>query len=83
MLQFSQAYTNYSNGNTGQLSAVTCFMLFFGSLARIFTSIQETNDTAMITMYVCSTLANGVIVVQLLYYWNVDIKSKEKIKKRE
>ncbi|KAM0727008.1 Mannose-P-dolichol utilization defect 1 protein-like protein [Formica fusca] len=81
--KFSQAYTNYSNGNTGQLSAVTCFMLFFGSLARIFTSIQDTGDTAMITMYMCSTLANGIIVMQLLYYWNIDVKSKEKIKKKE
>lgn len=81
-LQFIQAYTNYVNGNTGQLSAATCFMLFFGSLARIFTSIQETGDTTMITMYVCSTLANGIIVAQLLYYWNVDVKEKEKIKKK-
>jgi len=80
-LQFMQAYTNYSNGNTGQLSAVTCLLLFFGSLARIFTSIQETGDTTMILMYVCSTLANAVIVTQLLYYWNIDVKSKEKIKK--
>lgn len=38
--KMSQAYTNYSNGNTGQLSAVTCFMLFFGSATRVFTSIQ-------------------------------------------
>lgn len=81
-LQFMQAYTNYANGNTGQLSAATCFMLFFGSLARIFTSIQETGDATMITMYVCSTLANGIIVSQLLYYWNVDVKDKEKIKKK-
>ena len=77
-----QAYTNYSNGNTGQLSAVTCSLLLFGSLARIFTSIQETGDTTMILMYVCSTLANAVIVTQLLYYWNIDVKSKEKIKKK-
>lgn len=76
-----QAYTNYSNGGTGQLSAATCFMLFFGSLARIFTSIQETGDSAMIIMYVCSTLANGIIVTQLLYYWNADTKSKQEIKK--
>ncbi|XP_072767094.1 mannose-P-dolichol utilization defect 1 protein homolog [Anoplolepis gracilipes] len=81
--KFSQAYTNYSNGNTGQLSAVTCFMLFFGSLARIFTSVQETGDTAMITMYVCSTVANGIIVAQLLYYWNINIKSKEKKSKKK
>lgn len=81
-LQLMQAYTNYINGNTGQLSAATCFLLFFGSLARIFTSIQETGDKTMIMMFVCSTLANGVIVAQLLYYWNVDVKSKEKIKKK-
>lgn len=80
--KFIQAYTNYSNGNTGQLSAATCFLLFFGSLARIFTSIQETGDTTMITMYVCSTLANGMIVAQLLYYWNVDVKDKDKLKKK-
>ncbi|XP_066587760.1 mannose-P-dolichol utilization defect 1 protein homolog [Prorops nasuta] len=65
-----QAYTNYSNGSTGQLSAATCFMLFFGSLARIFTSIQETGDKTMILMYICSTSANAVIAGQLLYYWH-------------
>lgn len=81
--KFSQAYTNYSNGNTGQLSAVTCFMLFFGSLVRIFTSIQETGDIVMIIMYVCSTFANGIIVTQLLYYWNIGVKSKEKVKRKE
>ncbi|KAH0947759.1 hypothetical protein HN011_001007 [Eciton burchellii] len=75
--KFMQAHTNYSNGNTGQLSAVTCFMLFFGSLARIFTSIQETGDATMVIMYTCSTLANGIIVMQLLYYWNIDVKKKE------
>lgn len=58
-------------------------MLFFGSLVRIFTSIQETGDIAMITMYACSTFANGIIVTQLLYYWNIGVKSKEKVKKKE
>lgn len=84
--KFSQAYTNYSNGSTGQLSAITGFMLFFGSLARIFTSIQETGDTTMIVMYMCSTFANAVIAAQILYYWNVDIKDskkKDKVKKKE
>uniref|UniRef100_A0A670ZCE7 Mannose-P-dolichol utilization defect 1 protein homolog n=1 Tax=Pseudonaja textilis TaxID=8673 RepID=A0A670ZCE7_PSETE len=35
-----QAATNYRNGHTGQLSAITTFLLFAGSLARIFTSIE-------------------------------------------
>lgn len=68
--KLSQAVTNYKNGSTGQLSAATCFMLFFGSLARIFTSIQETGDTMMIITFIASTFANAVIVSQLLYYWN-------------
>ncbi|XP_076679076.1 mannose-P-dolichol utilization defect 1 protein homolog isoform X1 [Andrena cerasifolii] len=76
-----QAHTNYSNGSTGQLSAATGFMLFFGSLARIFTSIQETGDATMIIMYICSTCANAVIAAQILYYWKVDVKSIEKTKK--
>ncbi|XP_058803792.1 mannose-P-dolichol utilization defect 1 protein homolog [Phymastichus coffea] len=78
-----QAYTNYSNSSTGQLSAITGFMLFFGSLARIFTSIQETGDTAMIIMYVCATAANTILVFQFLYYWNMSQKQKTKSKKKE
>ncbi|CAK9827257.1 Mannose-P-dolichol utilization defect 1 protein homolog [Anthophora retusa] len=78
-----QAYTNYSNGSTGQLSAVTGFMLFFGSLARIFTSIQETGDLIMIIMYICSTAANAILAAQILYYWNVDTQVKEMAKKAQ
>lgn len=77
--KLSQAVTNYKNGHTGQLSAATIFMLFFGSLARIFTSVQETGDSMVILTYIASTAANAVIVFQLLYYWNVDI-SKIKYK---
>ncbi|XP_001603644.1 mannose-P-dolichol utilization defect 1 protein homolog [Nasonia vitripennis] len=81
--KFTQAYTNYSNGSTGQLSAATGFMLFFGSLARIFTSVQETGDATMVIMYIVSTLANGLIVSQLLYYWNVTEKKAAVSKKKK
>lgn len=80
--KLTQAYTNYKNGHTGQLSAITLFMLFFGSLARIFTSIQETGDTMVIITYVASSFANTVLVAQLLYYWKVDV-SKVKTEKKE
>lgn len=72
-----QAVTNYKNKSTGQLSAATCFMIFFGALARIFTSLQETGDPMMILTYSVSSLANGIIVFQLLYY----AKSKDKASK--
>lgn len=68
-----QAVTNYRNQSTGQLSAATCFMLFFGSIARIFTSYQETGDFMMILTYCVSSFANGIIIFQLIYYWNSGI----------
>ncbi|XP_030383933.1 mannose-P-dolichol utilization defect 1 protein homolog [Scaptodrosophila lebanonensis] len=68
--KLSQALTNYRNGSTGQLSAATVIMLFAGSLARIFTSIQETGDQMMIITFCASSFANGVILAQLIYYWN-------------
>ncbi len=33
---------NFRNGHTGQLSAITTFLLALGAIARIFTSIQVT-----------------------------------------
>jgi len=65
-----QAVANYRQGGTGQLSAVTIFLLTGGAAARIFTSIQETGDSMMILTYVVSTLVNCVIAAQVIYYWN-------------
>jgi mannose-P-dolichol utilization defect protein 1 len=70
-----QAVTNYRNGGTGQLSVVTVFLLFAGSLARVFTSIQETGDNLIIVTFVVSTVFNGLIFAQILYYWNVKPKA--------
>ncbi|XP_037664940.1 mannose-P-dolichol utilization defect 1 protein isoform X2 [Choloepus didactylus] len=73
-----QAATNYRNGHTGQLSAITVFLLFGGSLARIFTSIQETGDPLMAGTFVVSSLCNGLIAAQLLFYWNAEAPHKQK-----
>lgn len=73
-----QAVTNFRNGHTGQLSAATAFLLFAGSLARIFTSLQETGDSLMALTYVISSSCNGVLVLQLLYYWNCCPPAKAK-----
>lgn len=42
--QLIQATSNFRNGHTGQLSAISVFLLFAGSLARIFTSLQVNNQ---------------------------------------
>ncbi|XP_073903076.1 mannose-P-dolichol utilization defect 1 protein isoform X2 [Castor canadensis] len=73
-----QAATNYCNGHTGQLSAITVFLLFGGSLTRIFTSIQETGDPLMAGVFVVSSLCNGLIAIQVLFYWNTKPPHKQK-----
>uniref|UniRef100_A0A8C8RHG7 Mannose-P-dolichol utilization defect 1 protein n=1 Tax=Pelusios castaneus TaxID=367368 RepID=A0A8C8RHG7_9SAUR len=73
-----QAASNYRNGHTGQLSAITVFLLFAGSLARIFTSVQETGDPLMALTYVVSSVCNGLIAGQLLYYWDMPAGARKK-----
>ncbi|KAG5260938.1 hypothetical protein AALO_G00298200 [Alosa alosa] len=78
-----QAVTNYRNGHTGQLSAISVFLLFAGSLARIFTSIQETGDSLMALTYVISSSCNGIIAAQVLYYWSSGPEALKKKKKKK
>ncbi|XP_040271295.1 mannose-P-dolichol utilization defect 1 protein [Bufo bufo] len=77
-----QAMTNYKNGHTGQLSAVTVALLFLGSLARIFTSVQETGDPLLSLTSAVASACNGLIFAQVLYYWNVSSAVDKKKKKR-
>jgi len=53
-------------------------MLFFGSLARIFTSIQETGDQIVIYTYLASSSVNALIAFQILLYWNSPANKKGK-----
>ncbi|XP_045029684.1 mannose-P-dolichol utilization defect 1 protein isoform X1 [Daphnia magna] len=77
-----QAVANYRQGSTGQLSAVTVFLLTGGAAARIFTSIQETGDSMMILTYVVSTFVNCIIALQVIYYWNSGKSGKASGKKK-
>merc|ERR1719367_1887572 len=72
-----QIVTNFKNGHTGQLSAVTVFLLALGAIARIFTSIQETGDQIVILTYVCSSAVNCIIALQVLMYWNSGAAKKK------
>jgi mannose-P-dolichol utilization defect protein 1 len=77
-----QAFLNYQNASTGTLSAITLWLQFIGCVARIFTSLQETGDFTMILGFVIASISNGILVAQLVYYWNSaaaekDIKAKK------
>ena len=78
--QLIQAYQNYSQGSTGQLSAVTVVLLFLGAVARVFTSIQETGDSLVIFTYIVASVCNGLIAAQMALYWSVEPKRKSKQK---
>jgi mannose-P-dolichol utilization defect protein 1 len=63
-----QAISNFRQGHTGQLSAITVFLLTAGSLARIFTSIQEIGgDPVVVMTYVASSLVNVLLTFQVIY----------------
>ena len=72
-----QIVTNFKNGHTGQLSAITVFLLALGAIARIFTSVQETGDQIVILTYVCSSVVNCIIALQVLVYWNSAANKKK------
>ena len=64
-------------GHTGQLSAITLFMLTLGSMARVFTSIQETGDMIVISTYLVSSTINLMLSAQVMYYWNANVHVKQ------
>lgn len=76
-----QSYRIYQAKSTGNLSAITVLMLFFGSIARIFTSIQDTGDATLIWTYILNSLANLLIILQLGYYWSAPVPVSEHTKK--
>lgn len=64
-----QAWNNLKNKHTGQMSAVTIWLLSLGCVARIFTSIQETGDQLVVITYVVASVVNFLLVAQVHYYW--------------
>ncbi|WFD45571.1 hypothetical protein GLX27_000192 [Malassezia furfur] len=55
---------------TGQLSVLVVFAQLLGTLARVFTTLTETNDRLLFWGFALATVFNAVIAVQVLLYWN-------------
>ena len=55
---------------TGQLSVLVVFAQLLGTLARVFTTLTDTNDRLLIWGFALATVFNAVIAVQVLLYWN-------------
>lgn len=72
-----QIKSNFMNGHTGQLSFITNLMNFLGCLARLFTVIQEVDDSLILFNIATVFSLNTIIVLQFLMYWSV-VPPKEK-----
>ena len=76
--KLNQAFLNFRNSSTGNLSAITLILQFLGTVARIFTSIQETGDRQLIISFIVVSICNGLLVLQLVFYWNSATTPKPK-----
>ncbi|KAI4316672.1 hypothetical protein L6164_024628 [Bauhinia variegata] len=63
-----QIWENFSNKSTGELSSLTCFMNFGGSLVRVFTSIQENAPKSVLMGSVIGIATNFTILSQIVLY---------------
>ena len=80
--QMYQVYTTFINKTTGQLSVITSYMNWSGTAARIFTTVQETQDPIILMMYTSSFIVNSIIMLQFGIYWNAS-SSKDSEKKEK
>ena len=63
-----QIIQNFKQGSTGQLSGITTFLTFAGSLARVFTTIQEVGwDFSLLIGYFLGFATSGTLLMQVRF----------------
>ncbi|KAK9462056.1 uncharacterized protein V1516DRAFT_673628 [Lipomyces oligophaga] len=65
-----QIITIVREKSTGQLSAVAVFAYLGGSLARVFTTLQEVDDQIILAGNLLSAVLNGILAILMAIYWN-------------
>lgn len=74
-----QIVSNFRQKSTGQLSFITYFLNFMGTVARVFTTMQEANATsAMMRGVLMSMSMNLLIVLQIVAYGGGASSKKKK-----
>ncbi|KAI5300865.1 hypothetical protein KEM55_004363 [Ascosphaera atra] len=64
-----QIFTVWKEGGTGQLSAFAVFNYLAGSLARVFTTVQEVDDKLILYGFLAGFTLNAILAFQMIYYW--------------
>ena len=78
VFQGIQIIENYRNQSTGQLAFLTVVLQFGGCLARIFTSLTETDDRLVLFVYIVASTLNGIIFAQFFMYWGNKTRKQKK-----
>ncbi|CAN4115133.1 unnamed protein product [Withania somnifera] len=74
-----QIWKNFKSKSTGELSFLTFFMNFGGSMVRVFTSLQEKAPMSVALGSALGVLMNGTILTQILTYQKpTPLKEKKK-----
>ncbi|CAN4095356.1 unnamed protein product [Withania somnifera] len=63
-----QIWKNFKSKSTGELSFLTFFMNFGGSMVRVFTSLQEKAPMSVALGSALGVLMNGTILTQIVTY---------------
>lgn len=63
-----QIWQNFSTKSTGELSFLTSFMNFGGSMVRVFTTIQENAPKSVLLGYAIGVATNFTILSQIVTY---------------
>ncbi|KAJ8620286.1 hypothetical protein MRB53_028815 [Persea americana] len=74
-----QIWKNFTNKSTGELSFLTFFMNFCGSLVRVFTSAQEDAPKSVILGSLIGVMTNGTLLSQILLYQKPPKKTDKKV----
>ena len=61
-----QIYTIWQQGGTGQLSAFAVFNYLFGSLARVYTTVQEVDDSLILYGFLAGLALNAILAAQMV-----------------
>ncbi|XP_076867724.1 mannose-P-dolichol utilization defect 1a [Brachyhypopomus gauderio] len=66
--RLTQVACNHSSGYTGQLSGLYVFLMFLGSLGRMYNSIQETGHSPRTQAWLLAVCCSGLLLVQVVLF---------------
>lgn len=66
----------FKNKSTGKLAFLTFLLNLLGSVARVFTTLQEVDDILILTSAITGVILNGIITLQILVYGDKKVKEQ-------